>query len=372
MGSVLEVDRTRVMAYRVAAQQLDRRAGKAGELAVLALGVQDTPVGVARQAIAARSSELPGERDLVMLWATRGAPHLHRWAEVGTIAAALWPVSDADASARIANARMKEGAALGLKAFTAAAEAMREVVTEPMPKGEVSTAVSARIPKSLTYWCPACQAQHISGALFQQVGAAAGVRLVPGKATTLAPIEGAAEVPVAAVGADALVGDYLRLLGPATPAEAAKYLGTTSTAVRPAWPEGLTEVRVDGRRTWIPEDRVEALRAAAVAESVRLIPPSDPFLQARDRNLIVPGKAHQKDLWRPLGNPGALLVDGEIAGTWRARMAGKKVLEITVTPFGALPDRRRAAVEDEAGHTAAARGVKDLRVVWPDQAGQAE
>jgi len=363
-----EVDRRQVLAYRVAAHEFDRAAPGPGALAVLDLGVADVPQGSARLALAARTDGHGlDDPSLAVVWAARGAPHLHRLADVPALARALWPLDDADASARIANPRIAEGARLGLDAFRVAARAMRDVVTEPIGRGEVSTAVSARIPASLTYWCTPCDAQHISGALFQQVGIFSGVRLVPGTSpAVLAPIEGRPDVPKHNAGADSLVSTYLRLLGPATPAEVAKYLGMSPTTLRRAWPDDLAEVRVDGRRAWLPADRLDALRTAPTPRLVRLLPPADPFLQARDRALLVPDKAHQAQVWRILGNPGGLLVDGEIAGVWRARLAGKARLELTVTPFAPLGARVRNAIEAEARRVADARGAGDIRVRFDD------
>lgn len=364
---VLDVAREQVLAYRVAAQELHRVALPPSQLAVLDLGVQDTPYGSARQALAARTSAPLDDESLALVWSARGAPHLHRRAALSQLATALWPFSDADATARIASSQIKEGARLGLEAFTVTAEAVHEVVTGPLTKGEVSAAVSARIPESLTYWCHSCKAQHLSGGLFQQVGLAGGARLEPGSSpTTLRPIDGWPGVPAAAAGTESLVAAYLRLLGPAAPGEAAKFLGTTPAELARVWPAGLVEVRVDGRRTWLPQDRADALRSAPPPRLVRLLPPSDPFLQARDRTLLVPDKVRQSTVWRALGNPGVLLVDGEIAGVWRSRMAGKATLEVTVTPFDALPPRTPAAVDDEAGRIATARGATNTRVRFDD------
>jgi Winged helix DNA-binding domain len=411
-GAVIEVTRNQVLAYRVAAHELDRLKASPGDLAVLDLGVQDTPYGSARLALAARmaspvqaartpagsapagsvpAGSVPAgsaamgsaaagsaalEDRLALVWSIRGAPHLHRRAGLATLAAALWPLSDADATARIADSHIKLGARLGIAAFTVAAQAMHAVVGgiagEPMAKGDVSAAVSSRVPAALTYWCEGCQAQHISGGLFQQAGLPAGVQLtpaglapgqVPRPATALAPIGGWPGVPAAAAGTGSLVAAYLRLLGPATQAEVAKFLGTTQTELRRAWPDGLAEIRVDGRRAWLPGERLAALRSAPAPRLVRMLPPGDPFLQARDRGLLVPDRARQAAVWQILANPGALLVDSEIAGTWRARLAGKHRLDITVTLFEPLDAGARAAVEAEAGHVAAARGITDFRVL---------
>src|SRR5918999_2226362 len=236
----VEVDRDQVLAYRVAAQELVVGAGPRREPAVLDLGVQDTPYGSARLALAAREAEPPGDETLTLVWSIRGAPHLHRPADLPALTTALWPLSDADATARIKSTQIKEGARLGLAAFTATAEALRAVVTAPMNKGDVSTGVSARVPKALTYWCQSCQAQHISGELFQQAGLAGGVRVEPrGRGTTLAPIAPRPALPAASAGIETLVETYLRLLGPAGPAEVADFLGTTPAVVRQVWPGKL-------------------------------------------------------------------------------------------------------------------------------------
>ena len=90
----------------------------------------------------------------------------------------------------------------------------------------------------------------------------------------------------------------------------------------------------------------------------------DALLQARDRDLLVPDREQQKEVWRILGNPGVLLVDGEIAGVWRAKMAGKKRVDLTVTPFGTLSAKARKAVEAEADQVARARGADDATVTF--------
>ncbi|MBM0231819.1 winged helix DNA-binding domain-containing protein [Micromonospora sp. STR1_7] len=361
-GQTPTVDRRQVLAYRVAAQQLDRSGvRRAGDLAVLGLGVQDTPYGAARRALAARGAAGPDER-LELVWSMRGAPHLHRRAELPTLAAALWPLSDADATRRIPS-QIGAGARLGLAAFRATAEAFQAVVTTELERGVVSRAVSDRVPAELTYDCRVCQARHISGAVFQQTGLAGGVRLVvSGRAARLAPLSERPDPPDAAAHTDELITTYLRLLGPATPAAAAGFLGTSATELRRVWPAGLAEVRVDGRPAWLPADALDALIGAPTPRLVRLLPPGDPFLAGRDRDLLVPAREHQQQLWRAIGNPGALLVDGEITGTWRARQAGKGRLAVTVSPWSALSTQVRRAADAEAASLAAARGAADVRV----------
>ncbi|MEU9704915.1 winged helix DNA-binding domain-containing protein [Streptomyces sp. NPDC047981] len=352
----IDVGREQALAHRVAAHGLDRSSAAPD---VLVLGVQDTPAGSARVALAARGASAD---DLELVWSFRGAPHLHRRDELPALAAALWPVNDADATARISTTVIKEGARLGIEAFRAAAGAFRERVTAPMAKGEVSTAVSAAVPESLTYWCDPCGARHISGLLFQQAGlfGSVGVGAERGR-TVIAPLERRFAVPAAASGTVELVRAYLRFLGPATPAEVAKYLGTKPAVVKAVWPEELVEVAVDGRKAWLPAADVDALLSAKGGDLVRLLPPGDPYLQARDRALLLPDKVREKEVWKAINAPGALLIGSEIAGVWRAKAAGRR-LDVTVTPFEPLPASVRGAVEAEAELVASARGAAEVRL----------
>lgn len=357
-----DVSREQVLAYRVAAHGFDRSSTTPE---VLALGAQDTPHGAARTALAARGASADG---LELVWSFRGAPHLHRREELAALAAALWPVDDTDATARINTSVIKDGAKLGLEAFRATAEAFRTAVTAPMAKGEVSTAVSASVPESLTYWCAPCGAQHISGLLFQQAGLPGAVRVgTAGSGTVLEPLEPRWPLPSEASGTAGLIRAYLRFLGPATPAEVAKHLGTKPAVVKSVWPDELEEVRIEGRKAWLPAADLDALLAAREQDLVRLLPPGDPFLQARDRALLVPDKSREKAIWRPLGAPGALLVGAELAGTWRAKAAGRR-LDVTVTPFAPLAPAVRKTLEAEAETVASARGAAGVRLLFSDDA----
>lgn len=366
--TALDVDRRQALAYRVTAHGLhrDTRGDLAG-LRVFDLGVQHVHPDSVRLAIAARVREpvvdLLDRKDFAIVWSFRGAPHLLRQADVATIAGELWPWSDADAEARLGEWRkLKKSGDGAIEAFTRVTETMREVVTDTTPKGEVSRAVSDRLPEEYGYQCRSCQAHHIYGGIFQQAGIFAGVRVLPGRSPTmLAPLLDRSPVPTENTGPRGLLLSYLGLHGPATVTEAAAYLGTSRAQARPVWPENLAEIRVDGRTTYLPAEHVDDLRNASAPDLVRLLPPLDPYLQARDREVIVPDKAHRKDLWRILGNPGAVLAGGEIAGSWRAKSTTKKTT-ITVSPYIPLDKATKAAITEEANTIAALRGTAEAVV----------
>jgi hypothetical protein len=364
---MVSVDRAQVMAYRVAALGLAERSDqRPADLPLLDLGVQEYTPGSQQVALAARTTAALDDDRLITVWAARGAPHLHRRADLAALVKQLWPVSDADATARIKSTQIAEGMRLGIAAFTATAAAFREVVHDSMPRGEVSTQVSKRVPAELTYYCRSCGAQHIAGNVWQHSGLAGGIEVESrGRDATLAPIPDAPPQPTENEGVDDLITTYLRFLGPATPAEVGKYLGSTTAEMKRVWPAaGLAEVKVDGRKAWLPESAIDALSAAEQPEGVRLLPAMDPLLQARDRDVLVPDRPQQKEVWRVLGNPGVLLLDGEILGVWRAKMSGRKRVDLTVTSFVPLPAARRKQIEAEAAVVARGRGVPEGTVTF--------
>ena len=361
----MELTRTQVIGYRVAAQGLLRDTTSVDDLTVLDLGIQDT-AGSAALALDARVPSSPDGTSLALAWTLRGAPHLHRRPDLDWLPAALWPLSDADALARLdVSASMRKAGIDGLSGFVAAVQTMRRVVRAPTGKGTASTAVTAATPPALHRYCRACQATHIFEGLFRLASLPAGLELEPGTAPpVLVPRDGAPRT--AGPDPDAtkrLIRSYLTLLGPATPAQVAGYLDARRADLMKLWSDDLEQVSVDGRTAWLPSEVLAAAKRARPPRLTRMLGPFDPYLQARDRDLIVPDRAVQKVLWPILGRPGVLFVDGEVVGTWRPKSA-KGRLSITVDAFVPLPPPVRREVDDEAARVAATRGAGDVNLIW--------
>jgi hypothetical protein len=285
--------------------------------------------------------------------------------DLDAVAAALWPLSEADAAGRLneTGPSVKKAGIAALEQFRLAVDAMREVVTSPTAKGAASTELTRRIPKPMRRDCRACKTQHISDSAMRAAAPAAGLEMEPGTAPPVLVPRPDAVLPsgpdLAAIGALAI--GYLTLLGPADIGEFAGYLEARRADVATAWPEDLAEVSAAGRRAWLPSSQLKLLRRAPAPEVVRLLGAFDPYLQARDRELIVPDKALHKILWPVLGRPGALFVDGEVAGVWRTKTSGKK-LTISVEAFGPLPPKVWKRVDAEAERVAEARGIPNVSV----------
>lgn len=365
------IERQQVQRYRVQAQQLDREQGSVAETAVLDLGVQDTGPDGALWALELRGVDTAGlgaaaehHEDLVWLWTLRGAPHCYRRSDVGQVAAAVAPWSEADAAKRIFDASkpLKDAGIPVLDALEAVAAAMRAVVKEPMVKGEISTRLHEVMPEPYQRFCRSCDAVHLYEMPFRLSALRAGLELVPDTSPpVLQPMPGFA---ISESYEDRLdpVRAYLHLLGPATHKQVAEYVDAPVREVKAHWPEDAVEVQVEaegkaeGETRWMLEADLEALRGAE-ASGTRLLGPYDLYLQARDRSTLVADPAKAKALWPVLGRPGAVLVDGGIAGVWRPRKSGKK-FTVTVEPWRDLEGPERKAIEAEAEKLAAFRGVE--------------
>ncbi len=368
--SAARATRDQVIAYRVAAQGLHRSGRAPGKLAVLDIGVQDSGAESARLAFDARLKATPPAdgvgpgKPLSLVWSLRGAPHVHRRRDLDALAAALWPLSDDDAAARLdSSASMRKANLPALDGYAQAVTALRRIVRKPMGKGAVSGALTAAVPTAMTRYCRGCKTTHVFELPLRMGSLSAGLELEPDTAPpVLVPRSGARRVDNVDVPAlQALIRGYLTLLGPADQADVAGYLGLRRADVVTVWPADLAEVEVDGRHAFLPADRMPALRRPPRAPLVRLLGPYDPYLQARDRELIVPDRSMHKALWPVLGRPGVLFVDGEVLGTWRPRGSGKR-LTLEVAAFAPVPPSVRKSVEDEAERVAAVRGVSEVTV----------
>lgn len=143
---------------------------------------------------------------------------------------------------------------------------------------------------------------------------------------------------------------YLHVFGPATPEAFAKWAGIGRRSGINAFEtlgKSLTQVRTPIGEAWILSRDEPLFRAApGPAAPARLLPSGDTWflLQGADRELLVPNGSQRRALWTSRVWPGALLVEGEIVGTWRR--AGHV---LTIQPWRRLSRAQRNAVEAEAG-----------------------
>jgi hypothetical protein len=146
-----------------------------------------------------------------------------------------------------------------------------------------------------------------------------------------------------------LVRRFLHVYGPSTPESFARWAGLSlpeATVAFDALGHSLLAVRTPSGEADILAADEPAFRAPpSRPAAARLLPSGDPYflLHGADRELLVPQAERRALLWTPRVWPGAVLVDGEIVGTWRR--AGSTV---TIQPWMRVSPDQRQAIEQEA------------------------
>ncbi|KQR11112.1 winged helix DNA-binding domain-containing protein [Cellulomonas sp. Leaf334] len=369
----MSVSRMQVLRYRVHAQELDRPTNqdrRPDDAAVLDLGAQDTGPDGALWALAVRGVPVTAHhwpQELALAWTVRASPHAYRRADLPAVQKALRPYSEADAAKRLlsAAAPLKAAGIPALDAMATVATTMRDVVTEPIVKGALSTRMTAELTEPYMRWCAACRATHLYEMPFRMGALHGGLELEPD--TSPPVVRRIPRWPAGQVGnLERLSGDgdgsvdllrnLLHLLGPLTPAQAATYLDGAVRDVKARWPHDAVDVTVDGRPASMLKGDLAALQDPPARPVVRLLGPYDLYLQGRDRDVLVPDTTRHKALWPVIGRPGAVLVDGEIVGTWRPRAKGKQ-LALELDEWVPWSRGTRTAVRVEHERLAEFRGV---------------
>lgn len=157
---------------------------------------------------------------------------------------------------------------------------------------------------------------------------------------------------------------YLHVFGPATPRAFAAWAGMAEVEARTAFDalrRSLTAVRTPIGDAWILARDEQGFREPSVPAAARLLPSGDAYFLHWDtgRELLVPDAAQRADLWTSRVWPGAVLVAGEIVGTWRRARA-----HLSIRAWRRLTQAERDAVEVEA-HALPLPGVDgEITVRW--------
>lgn len=158
---------------------------------------------------------------------------------------------------------------------------------------------------------------------------------------------------------------YLHIFGPATPESFAEWAGIHRPQGRAAFTalgRSLTPVRTPIGEAWIlTRDEGEFRAAPGPVAPARLIPSGDPYflLHGDDRELLVPDAGRRGTLWTSRVWPGAILVKGDIVGTWR-----RSSDTVTMQTWRRLPRSEHDAVEREAASLPVPGVTGQIRVRW--------
>jgi Winged helix DNA-binding domain len=157
---------------------------------------------------------------------------------------------------------------------------------------------------------------------------------------------------------------YLHVFGPTTDESFARWAGISRRSAAAAFAalEGsLLPVRSPLGDDWLLAEDEPAMRAAETASAAaRLLPSGDAYflLDGRERELLVPRADQRARLWTSRVWPGAVLVEGEVRGTWRRAQH-----VVRIDGWSRLSRAARAAIEAEAAALPLPVG-RPIEVVW--------
>jgi len=158
---------------------------------------------------------------------------------------------------------------------------------------------------------------------------------------------------------------HLLVFGPSTAEGFAVWAGiakAAAVAAHKALVPSLIPVRTPFGDACILAEQEAGFRAdVGPVEGVRLLPSGDAYflLQGADRELLVPEADRRAALWTSRVWPGAVMLGGELVGTWRR--AGR---EVTVQPWQPLSSAERDAVTAEAESLPLPGPANLTRVHW--------
>lgn len=160
---------------------------------------------------------------------------------------------------------------------------------------------------------------------------------------------------------------YLHVFGPATAASFAVWAGITAAeagATCDGLSRSLVAVRTPIGEGWIlARDEPGFREPPGPPAAARLLPSGDAYylLQEAERELLVLDARRRDELWTSRVWPGAVLVAGEIVGTWRRAQAN-----LSIQRWRRLTRAERDAVETEAQSLPLPGIHREIAVRWDD------
>src|SRR5262249_27255766 len=142
------------------------------QLGMLTLGLQDAPSGGADLGLAVRTADprAADDADLVRVLGVRGAPHVHRRADLPRLRAELRPRRPEELLGWLAGhgpAFLSSGID-GLAVLDQVVDLLRSRFPgEQATKGELSGAISSALPAPARPWCAGCGVEHVVENLFR-------------------------------------------------------------------------------------------------------------------------------------------------------------------------------------------------------------
>lgn len=147
-------------------------------------------------------------------------------------------------------------------------------------------------------------------------------------------------------GSKHLVRKFLHCYGPTTRDCFMNWLGCSLAQAKRLWnsiTEEMEPVLVENKSRYIlSSDRDCLLHSPSLEDTLVLLGAHDPYLDLRDRTIILENKSLHKFVWKTVANPGAILKNGRIIGIWKTKTRKDKI-DISMNLFeSVLPSEQTA------------------------------
>jgi Winged helix DNA-binding domain len=158
---------------------------------------------------------------------------------------------------------------------------------------------------------------------------------------------------------------YLHVFGPTTANGFARWAGISRRSAADAFSSletSLLPVRSPLGDEWLLAEDEPAIRSGVTVDApARLLPSGDAYflLDGAERELLVPRRDQRQRLWTPRVWPGALLVEGEVRGTWR-----RAHHTVRIDAWTRLLRGTRDAIEAEANALPLPGLDRPIELVW--------
>lgn len=352
MSAETTAARRHTLQQRLAAHRLDHPARRVSDVGPLLCGLQDSDDGTAPTSLALRWGGADAveaaieDGSLVTAMSLRGTPHLHRADQLEKVRAAMTMTSRRDLQS-VCGDLSDEVATHDDPVGEVARAAGRAIgAEEGMSKTDLSTAVTPLLPTDLAPYCTPCGVHHAIDGLFRLATLRAWLVLVPGTRTQtfrrFDNVGGAGKPPARAVteARTELAQSAAQLAEPADRGQLGSWLG---------WHPRSVDDALGGDRQPKTSPRGRPGRRA------RLLPARDPWLRGSNRAWLLGEHTDRRsEVFRSLGAPGVVVVDGELVGVWRHRKKDK-TLSVEVELWG--PTSHQDELEADAQ---VAAQVRDL------------
>lgn len=393
--NMIELTRQQVLAFRLNRQFLSERAASERLFQVASLGIQNSPPGSALLAIGARLDNFtPAElgqalhqrKTLIQLWSLRSAPYILPVSSAPIFTTGLLPDDESSALyfMRGATAHLKRFNLSATRAIELTGDALQEVLADgsELTKDELGVRLAEWVAQSLplnqrqqwnepdglrknTYGQSivryALNVVSLLGIICfgQQHGTRAA------RFTLIEKWLGAALPKTDRALARAnLVRHYLHYFGPGELQGFITWSGVSPEYARTSWSyllDELISISVHGRKRWLLADDLDLIQETPWPGGVRLLPPHDPYLSTPDKSILEPDRLLRQRIWRSVGSPGVVLINGEITGIWHPqKRAGTLSLQIEL--FTSVNEVMRVQIQEAAEQIALLRQARLLSV----------